>query len=174
MMERVSMERREFLARATCLLGACTGIAALGPPLVALCSPVSGGIVMLGALGEIDLGPLDAFESGVPRRVVIRAARTDAYVREEVERALGSALVVRSGATVSVFTATCPHAGCEVTIASGAFACPCHVSKFSLDGARVSGPSPRDLDRLEARVHEGRVMVRFERFQQGTPDKKAV
>src|SRR3954471_6591510 len=95
--------RRSFLATATTALGACAGAAALAPALVAILSPLEGGIVKLGD-GLVDLGALDAFEKNVPLKVAIRAARTDAYMKEEA-RSLGSVLVVRTDRGVSVFAA---------------------------------------------------------------------
>src|SRR5579872_2808030 len=88
-------ERRKFLTAATCILGACAGAGALAPALAAVFSPLSGGIVTFGS-GLIDLGPFESFEAGVPRKVVVHAARTDAFVKEG-ERALGSVLVIRAG-----------------------------------------------------------------------------
>ena len=162
--------RRSFL---TVALGACTGCAALAPAIAAILSPLEGGIVKLGE-GLLDLGPLDGFEKGVPRKVAIRAARTDAYLKES-ERALGSVLVVRQGDTVTVLAAQCPHAGCDVGMnAKGRLACPCHESAFELDGSVTGGPAPRALDKLETQVKDGHVLVRFERFQVGIPEKRAL
>jgi len=111
----------------------------------------------------------------LPRKVAIRAARTDAYLKEDV-RTLGSVLVVRSGGGVTVFSAQCPHAGCDVAPSSkdGKLACPCHESRFELDGRSAGGPAPRALDALEAEVRDGRVLVRFQRFQVGIADKRVV
>jgi cytochrome b6-f complex iron-sulfur subunit/menaquinol-cytochrome c reductase iron-sulfur subunit len=165
--------RRKFLLAATGLLGACAGAAALAPALAAVFSPLAGGIVTFGA-GLVDLGPLEAFEAGVPRKVVVHAARTDAFVKEG-ERALGSVLVVRAGNEVIALSSTCPHAGCDVAASSdGKLACPCHESRFALDGQRLTGPSPRALDRLATEVKDGHVFVRFERFQVGIEEKRAV
>jgi menaquinol-cytochrome c reductase iron-sulfur subunit len=74
---------------------------------------------------------------------------------------------------VHAFSTVCPHLGCGVDFNADkrAFACPCHESAFALDGRVESGPSPRGLDRLEARVVEGRVEVKYQRFRQGTQDK---
>ncbi len=173
--------RRDFLATATTALGACAGAAALAPALVAFLSPLEGGIVKLGE-GLLDLGALDAFEEGTPRKVTIRAARTDAYMKEDAARALGSVLVVRRGQTADVFAAQCPHAGCDVSPATvssgrstvGALVCPCHESQFGLDGSVKSGPSPRRLDALETTMKDGHVLIRFERFQVGVADKRAL
>ena len=54
------------------------------------------------------------------------------------------------------------------------FNCPCHDSSFDADGKRLDGPSPRDLDTLGTKVEDGFVMVDFQRFRQGIPDKATV
>jgi hypothetical protein len=37
-----------------------------------------------------------------------------------------------------------------------------------------TGPSPRGLDPLEAKVERGRVLVRFQRFEVGTAERRPV
>jgi Rieske Fe-S protein len=173
MSEEPVLPRRSFLAKATCALGACAGAAAVAPALAAILSPLDGGIVLLGE-GLLDLGPLDGFEKGVAKKVAIRAARTDAYLKEDA-RSLGSVLVLRTDQGVVVFAAQCPHAGCDAApAANGKFSCPCHESRFGADGSVEAGPSPRGLDKLETEIKEGRLLVRFERFQVGVAEKKAL
>ena len=62
-----------------------------------------------------------------------------------------------------VFSTICPHAGCEVAWeqTTNRFACPCHDSYFAADGSRLSGPSPRGLDALPARVQDGKLQVQY-------------
>jgi Rieske Fe-S protein len=44
------------------------------------------------------------------------------------------------------FSATCTHAGCTVNkIADGTIDCPCHGSKFNLDGTVAKGPAQKPL-----------------------------
>jgi Rieske Fe-S protein len=44
------------------------------------------------------------------------------------------------------FSSTCTHAGCEVNkIADGTIDCPCHGSKFNLDGSVAHGPAAKPL-----------------------------
>jgi Rieske Fe-S protein len=48
------------------------------------------------------------------------------------------------------FSSVCTHAGCKVSkIENGTIDCPCHGSKFSLEGAVVQGPAK---DPLEAKA----------------------
>jgi Rieske Fe-S protein len=45
------------------------------------------------------------------------------------------------------FSAVCTHAGCSVAkIANGTIDCPCHGSKFNLDGTVAKGPASRSLE----------------------------
>ena len=44
----------------------------------------------------------------------------------------------------------CTHLGCiyKWNEASNRFECPCHGSKYRLDGRRIQSPAPRSLDRF--------------------------
>ena len=45
------------------------------------------------------------------------------------------------------FSATCTHAGCTVNkVADGTIDCPCHGSKFNLDGSVANGPAAKPLE----------------------------
>jgi len=39
----------------------------------------------------------------------------------------------------------CTHLGCIVKLSSGEFKCPCHGSRFALNGQVISGAAPRPL-----------------------------
>ena len=44
------------------------------------------------------------------------------------------------------FSATCTHAGCTVNkVADGTIDCPCHGSKYNLDGSVANGPATKPL-----------------------------
>ena len=66
--------------------------------------------------------------------------------------------VVRTGRTSYIaLNRRCPHAGVAVTPRGGGFIClpPGHGSVFTDTGARVSGPTPTGLTRLNARLSKG-------------------
>lgn len=45
------------------------------------------------------------------------------------------------------FSTTCTHAGCSVNkVADGTINCPCHGSKFNLDGSVANGPATKPLE----------------------------
>ena len=62
-----------------------------------------------------------------------------------------------------VVSAICPHEGCEVEWRAEErdFFCPCHDSRFALDGALLTGPAHRGLEELPARVENGALQIRF-------------
>jgi len=44
------------------------------------------------------------------------------------------------------FSSTCTHAGCAVNeVVDGTINCPCHGSKFNLDGSVANGPATKPL-----------------------------
>jgi Rieske Fe-S protein len=45
------------------------------------------------------------------------------------------------------FSTVCPHAGCNVSkITDGNIVCPCHGSRFNLDGSVAKGPATKPLE----------------------------
>jgi len=57
------------------------------------------------------------------------------------------AVFVDAGGELHLFSARCTHLGCTVgwDPADGVFACPCHGSRYAIDGAVVQGPATRGL-----------------------------
>lgn len=45
-------------------------------------------------------------------------------------------------------SSTCTHRGCEVESNPSFYECPCHSSRFDLQGKVLNGPATQDLDRL--------------------------
>jgi Rieske Fe-S protein len=61
---------------------------------------------------------------------------------------VGDVVVTQPSAGVfKGFSAKCTHKGCNVDkIADGTIDCPCHGSKFNLDGTVANGPAARPLE----------------------------
>ncbi|HEY2858459.1 MAG TPA: Rieske 2Fe-2S domain-containing protein [Terracidiphilus sp.] len=53
--------------------------------------------------------------------------------------------IVREGSKVAAISTTCTHLGCIVAPSSTGFQCPCHGSRFDVDGNVTGGPAPKAL-----------------------------
>lgn len=70
-------------------------------------------------------------------------------------------------------SAVCPHEGCEVAwdASTNQFACPCHLSYFAADGARIKGPARRGLDPLPTRIQNGTLQVQYQFFENNAEER---
>jgi cytochrome b6-f complex iron-sulfur subunit len=72
----------------------------------------------------------------------------------------------------------CPHLGCTVpwrqtftfNDRQGWFRCPCHGSTYDDAGARVFGPAPRSMDRMQVTIADGKISVNTGAITKGTTD----
>jgi Rieske Fe-S protein len=66
-----------------------------------------------------------------------------------------------SATTVRAFDPICTHRQCVVTYQASehTIKCPCHGSKFDLDGRVIHGPAPRALGTYAASLEADRVVV---------------
>jgi cytochrome b6-f complex iron-sulfur subunit len=124
--------RRDFLARIG--VGAC-GMAALGS-----------GVVTLDYLRpKVLFEPPTSFRAGGP------ADYPEGTVRFNREQ---RAYVIGGAGGVYALSAVCTHLGCITRFLSdeNVIACPCHGSRFDLEGNVVHGPAPRPLPWLEVQA----------------------
>lgn len=158
-----------FAAGLSALIGALLSV----PFLAALASPARrdaapappGG-------GFIPVIPIWDLPKGQPKRVEITADDVDAWARQE-RRVQGAVWLIKvSRDEVKAFSTVCPHLGCSINATPKGYGCPCHTSSFSPEGQVVGGPSPRSMDRLEAKVEKDMVLVRFARFRQGQANRE--
>jgi Rieske Fe-S protein len=82
----------------------------------------------------------------------------------------------RSGETVEVLSGACPHNNCTANWIpeKTQFDCRCHNSVFDPSGKVLSGPAPRPLDTLEHKIEGEKLLVRYQKFKKGVPDKELV
>jgi Rieske Fe-S protein len=58
------------------------------------------------------------------------------------------------------FSSTCTHAGCTLNkVADGTIDCPCHGSKFNLDGSVANGPAKQPLEVENISVQGDSIML---------------
>lgn len=63
--------------------------------------------------------------------------------------------VFRDTEGVYAVSTVCTHLGCIVKAEGGGFDCPCHGSRFGLDGAVEKGPAPKALPWLSVSAVSG-------------------
>ena len=127
--EETTPSRRDFLTQIG--VGACAVAA------------VASGIVTLDYLEpKVLFEPSTTFVAGSPLDF------TDGVVRFNKEK---KAYVVGTSAGVYALSAVCTHLGCITRFKSDerVIACPCHGSRFDLEGNVVHGPAPRPLPWLD-------------------------
>jgi cytochrome b6-f complex iron-sulfur subunit len=70
-------------------------------------------------------------------------------------------LVRKKGGDLVALSAVCTHLGCIVQWQKEKeeFLCPCHAGRYSSDGAVLSGPPPKPLEKIPFVVSEGTILV---------------
>jgi menaquinol-cytochrome c reductase iron-sulfur subunit len=171
--EHAVIGRRRFLGWVIGAIGAFVATAA-GIPIV--------GAVVSPAFGQrekttVRLDKLTSYRIGEPTLAQFTVTRTDGWLRTPESRGVW---VIRTGAQdVTVYNGRCTHLGCAYSWQtqgpnSDHFVCPCHDGVFALHGSVVSGPPPRPLDTLPATVEDGVVVITYQDFRPGVPDKTEV
>jgi Rieske Fe-S protein len=105
---------------------------------------------------------LEDLEPGTPYPAVLAVSREDGWSRARTNEVV---FVVWDGLTgVRAMSATCTHLGCRVRWDAGSdrFRCPCHGGAYDVKGTVLSGPPPRPLAPIDARIsNAGDVEVRL-------------
>jgi menaquinol-cytochrome c reductase iron-sulfur subunit len=175
--------RRQFLQKAgSVVVGGAIVACPAAVGLFAVSAPVrrasKGGVV-------VRLTALDALpEDGTPQIFKVVADKVDAWTTHK-DLPLGLVFASRgSDGSVTVFSASCPHAGCAVEYRKDQelgkhYYCPCHESYFGIDGSigNEDSPATRGLDSLELdeeKLADGEVWIRFQKFKAGVAEKKPV
>jgi menaquinol-cytochrome c reductase iron-sulfur subunit len=107
----------------------------------------------------VEAGKLSELALGEPREVSFERTRVDGW-RTFQEK--GIAWVVRTGASdVVAYAPQCTHLGCAYHWESqrNEFVCPCHESRFSIDGKVMGGPAARPLDRYVTRIEDQKLLI---------------
>lgn len=69
------------------------------------------------------------------------------------------AWLVRDGGGCYALSGSCTHLGCTVAHSSTLFACPCHGSRFTLEGLVAQGPASRVLRHVQLSLSDDRRLV---------------
>lgn len=77
-------------------------------------------------------------------------------------RFLDGAIVIHHNAGLNVYSSRCTHLGCRINLAEGnELVCPCHGSRFNLDGSVVHGPATRYLQPLRYEIDNTASVLRI-------------
>ncbi|GHT45468.1 hypothetical protein FACS189454_05000 [Planctomycetales bacterium] len=170
-------KRRGFIKVA---VGTGLGLCAVGAPICAGSRLIISPVFAKGGAGKFySLAAVNALTEK-PQKFAIVDDKEDAWTKIPKQK-IGSFYLRKAGDEVQAFHSLCPHAGCMIQVGvkknpqtgndEEMFYCPCHAAHFDLNGKRLDGVSPRDLDSLEVKVENGKVAVKFENFKFGTATK---
>lgn len=135
------MSRRDFLTLAWAVTGGAV-VLGTGAMTLRFLSPK----VVGGAFGGIfDVGMVDEFPPGS----VTPVTEGRFYLVRQTD-----------GGFIALYR-KCTHLGCAVPWepAEQQFICPCHASRFEMDGQVINAPAPRPLDRFPITIENGMVKV---------------
>ncbi|MDQ1702294.1 MAG: hypothetical protein QOF57_1546 [Frankiaceae bacterium] len=135
-------------SKATHAVDSSTGTATGGSPTAGATAGGSSASSSAGANGgslELQVGPLADIPVGSGK--LVTAGGNDLVVTQPV------------AGQPSVFVNRCTHAGCKVAIAGAQLICPCHESRFDLNGAVLNGPATQPLPQAILRVDNGQIIV---------------
>jgi len=117
------------------------------------------------------VGSVDGLAEGVPTSLAFTAREKVGWQEKTVPHDVWA--VKRADGTVTAFSPICPHLGCGYRWddTQKKFVCPCHLSIYDIEGKVLGGPAPRGLDTLPAKVEDGVLYVKYEKFRLGVSDK---
>ncbi len=164
-------ERRGFIKFLCAFIGTLISVVPFGAGVWSYLDPLAkrnkgGG----GADGFIKVTTLDAISAdGSPVKFSVIADKVDAWNRFS-NVSIGAVYLQLVDGVPRALHTSCPHLGCFVDYRPGKkdFYCPCHNSRFRLDGGIVDGVSPRAMDALQIEVrNKMEVWVKYQNFQSG-------
>lgn len=130
---------------------------------------------------KLDLNREAVPADGTPVSVTVKSDLTDAWNRFR-DVPVGSVWLRKNpDGQILVFNSVCPHLGCSVNYrrSENDFFCPCHTSRFELDGTKTNEVPPRDMDVLELKTGTSgapdesgqELWIRYQNFRGGRAEK---
>ncbi|MEO8745735.1 MAG: ubiquinol-cytochrome c reductase iron-sulfur subunit [Candidatus Dormiibacterota bacterium] len=148
--------RRTFLGWWIAALLTSTAVTALAPLLLFLWPAPPKGQKKLPITVALDK-PVDQLQNGDAVKFDAPSSPNSAFIMANGggdnaagDLAFGGFLVKDQAGTVQAFAINCSHLGCSVALNATAktFDCPCHGSRFHLDGTVLRGPAAHPLSNL--------------------------
>lgn len=153
--EKEGVPRRTVLGWLVGIINVGVATAIIGPTLGFIAAPLTRKRppgIWVPVLEENELA------DGETKSVSFQLQVQDGYMTSERKY---SAYIYRKGSKVVAYDPSCPHLGCHVEFKDRKkrYVCPCHGGVFDEEGERISGPPPRGLTKLAAKVDKGRIWV---------------
>jgi menaquinol-cytochrome c reductase iron-sulfur subunit len=155
---KYGISRRGFVAGMTAVIGGVI-TAVVGLPVIGyLLSPALKND-STSADEWVPLGLIEDIPEGQPS--LFTFTRTKQVGWEQTANSYGVYVVKSPSGAITAYSNVCTHLSCRVTWdeAQVEYICPCHDGHFAPDGAIVSGPQPRPLDKFEHKIEDGTLMV---------------
>lgn len=166
--EKQQVERRTFLGYIIVAAGAFI-TTVLGIPLVgSLIAPAFKGRES----NWVTVGPITDFPTGQPKPTTVSITLKDGWIEQSESK--GVWVIKQSESSFVVYSGRCVHLGCAYNwnATQMEFDCPCHAGRYALDGKVLGGPPPRPLDTLQWRIDQGNLVILYQDFQLGVPQKE--
>jgi menaquinol-cytochrome c reductase iron-sulfur subunit len=105
----------------------------------------------LGSIAKVELGQPTLFKTTIEQQTGWITDRADIFAY----------VLTDNGRDFIAMSNICTHLGCRIRWIEeqGIFFCPCHNGVFDRQGAVVSGPPPRPLDRYEVKIDDGQLFI---------------
>ncbi len=107
--------------------------------------------IIFSLLGYISLKNISLFLPPPPKKILIS--------KNELQRLknvlfTNKLILTKKQGRIQVFLRKCPHLGCKLGYdpENQIIVCPCHKSKFTLNGKYIEGPAKRDLFKLNFKI----------------------
>ena len=149
------VSRRTFLGWWLASLLTATVVTGVAPILVFLWPAPPKGQKKTGINVALDT-PINQLQEGTATKILAPTTPNSAFIMADGggDNAPGDlafgAFVVKNSGNVLVFAQNCSHLGCSINFNQDAktFDCPCHGSRFHLDGTVLRGPAGAPLSHL--------------------------
>lgn len=106
-----------------------------------------------GLLGFLGLGRYLGYQPDPPPQAVFDLGPASQYPPgTSTPLPEAQAVLLSSGSAYRAISLVCPHLGCLVQQEGQEYACPCHGSRFALDGSLLNGPADQPLRQLNVEV----------------------
>ncbi len=142
------LSRRDFIKVTTGIVGGLIGVAIGLPTISYLIDPA---LQESGKDAWISIGKFEDMQVGKPYPFSFTQVQVNGW--ERTSSSFGGYAIRKSDdpKELLILNSRCTHLSCTVNWheESGAYICPCHDAKFSMEGQVLDGPPPRTLDIYE-------------------------